>query len=163
MVMPCSRSALRPSVRFARLDLAAAGNVRGTFQGCELILHHRLGIIEQPANQGGLSIVHRTAGVKAEEIDGGGVAGRSCQSGLEIAGLFPVFHCRLGGDVVPRGTALGNAGDSDLGDNVIHIVGRRHTQPVLMISPIVSRTLTTRSWTSSPGLGGTRVVDGQPL
>ena len=52
------------------IDLAAAGNVRGPFERLELILHQRLRIVEQPADERGFSVVHGAAGVEAEEIDG---------------------------------------------------------------------------------------------
>ena len=37
------------------------------FQGGKMILEQKLGIIQQPADQRGLAVIHRTAGQKAQE------------------------------------------------------------------------------------------------
>ena len=51
------------------VDLAATSDVGGTLQRLQLILHDRLGVVEQPADERGLSIVHRAAGVEAQQFD----------------------------------------------------------------------------------------------
>ena len=53
-----------------QIDLAAAGDVGGAFERLELILHQRFGIVEQPADERGLAVVHGAAGVEAEDVDG---------------------------------------------------------------------------------------------
>lgn len=52
-----------------QVDLAATGDVGGTFERLQLIFQDRLGIIEQAADEGGLPIVHRAAGVEAQQFD----------------------------------------------------------------------------------------------
>ena len=39
------------------IDLAAAGDVGGAFERLDLVLHQRLGIVEQPADERGLAVV----------------------------------------------------------------------------------------------------------
>ena len=56
MVMPCSRSARRPSTSSDRSGLEAA-LLRGPLDGLELVGEHRLGVVQQPADQGGLAVV----------------------------------------------------------------------------------------------------------
>ena len=53
------------------IDLAAAGDVGGAFQRLDLVLHQRLRIVEQPADERGLAVVHGAAGVEAENVDRG--------------------------------------------------------------------------------------------
>ena len=52
------------------IDLAAAGDVGGAFQRLDLILHQRLRIVEQPADERGFAVVNGAAGVEAEDFDG---------------------------------------------------------------------------------------------
>ena len=59
------------------VDLAAAGDVGGALQRLELVLHERLGIVEQTADKRGFAIVHAAARVETEDIDGQ----RSARSG----------------------------------------------------------------------------------
>ena len=59
------------------IDLAAAGDVGGTLEGLELVLHQRLGIVEQAPDERGLAVVDAAAGVEAEDIDAGRGGGRS--------------------------------------------------------------------------------------
>ena len=46
-----------------QVDLPAAGDVGGTFERLQLVLHQILGIVQQPADERGLAIIHRAAGV----------------------------------------------------------------------------------------------------
>jgi hypothetical protein len=69
MVMPCSRSARRPSVRLARLIWPAAGDVGGALERLDLILHQRFRIVEQAADEGGFAVVDTAAGVEAQDVD----------------------------------------------------------------------------------------------
>ena len=72
MVMPCSRSARRPSVSRARsiaaLALAAEAAVRGgAGDGVELVGEDRLRVVQEPAHQGGLAVVDGAGGGEAEQ------------------------------------------------------------------------------------------------
>ena len=51
------------------IDLAAAGDVGGTFERFDLVLHQRLRIVEQPADERGLAVIDGAAGVEAEDVD----------------------------------------------------------------------------------------------
>jgi hypothetical protein len=53
-----------------QVDLSAAGDVGGTFERLKLVLHQILGIIQQPADERGLAVVHRAAGVESQNFDG---------------------------------------------------------------------------------------------
>ena len=114
------------------IDLAAAGDVGGAFERLELVFHQRLRIVEQPADERGLAVVHRAAGVEAEDFDGmmdgdgHDEAWNGCVTGerLEIAGLLAVFHGGFGGLVVGAGAALGHARGGDFGDDVVHACRR---------------------------------------
>ena len=53
-----------------QIDLAAAGDVRRSFQGLDLVFHQVLGVIEQAADQGGFAVVNTAAGVEAQKFDG---------------------------------------------------------------------------------------------
>ena len=63
MVMPCSRSALRPSVEERRVDLAAgrAAALAVASHGRELVLVDRLRVVEQPADERALAVVDAAA------------------------------------------------------------------------------------------------------
>ena len=52
------------------LNQRAAGDVGRALQRLDLILHQRLRVIEQPADERGLAVVHGAAGVEAEEFGG---------------------------------------------------------------------------------------------
>ena len=52
------------------VDLAAAGEVGGALQRFDLVFHQRPRVVEQPANERGLAVIDRAAGVEAEDIDG---------------------------------------------------------------------------------------------
>jgi hypothetical protein len=67
MVMPCSRSAARPSTSSAKsIAWPCVPTFFCRFQRGQLILEDHLGIIEQPPDQRGLAIVHRPAGDEAQ-------------------------------------------------------------------------------------------------
>ena len=55
--------------KICEIDLAAAGDVGGALERLELILHQRFGVVEQPANERGFSVIDGAAGVEAEKID----------------------------------------------------------------------------------------------
>ena len=55
----------------SQVGVFVATFARGAFDGRKLILHHGLGVIQQPADQGGLAVVDRTRGGKAQQRSGG--------------------------------------------------------------------------------------------
>ena len=65
MVMPCSRSARRPSVSSARSAEAQAAVAADPLDGVELVGEDRLRVVQQPADQGGLAVVDRAGGREA--------------------------------------------------------------------------------------------------
>ncbi len=70
MVMPCSRSALSPSVQQGQVDVLAGVADRGRvlLQRGQLILVDHLGVVQQPPDQGGLAVVDRPAGEEAQQV-----------------------------------------------------------------------------------------------
>ena len=52
------------------IHLPAAGDVRAAFERLHLVLHDRFGIVQEPADERGLAVVHGAAGVEAEDFDG---------------------------------------------------------------------------------------------
>ena len=48
-----------------QIDLAATGDVRGAFEGFDLVLHERLGVVEETSDQGRLAVVDGAAGVES--------------------------------------------------------------------------------------------------
>src|SRR5205807_9135366 len=52
------------------VDRASAGDVGGAFERLELVLHQVLRVVEQPADQRGLAVVHRAASVESQDFDG---------------------------------------------------------------------------------------------
>ena len=72
MVMPCSRSALRPSVSSARSTPPASPVVpnfdRIALHGGKLIFVDHLGVMQQPADERGFAIIDRAAGKKAQKL-----------------------------------------------------------------------------------------------
>jgi hypothetical protein len=71
MVMPCSRSARRPSVRRARVeDLVAAPGARLS-EVLELVLEDELRVVEQPADERALAVVHGSGRGHAQEVGAG--------------------------------------------------------------------------------------------
>ena len=68
MVMPCSRSARSPSVSSARSVSVAAALLAGAADRLELVLEDPLGVVEQPADQRGLAVVHRAGRGQAQEL-----------------------------------------------------------------------------------------------
>ncbi len=69
MVMPCSRSASRPSTSSAKSMssplVPCAPGIR--VQRGELVLEDQLGVVEQPADQRGLAVIDRAAGEEAQQ------------------------------------------------------------------------------------------------
>ena len=105
------------------IDLAAAGDVGGALERLELVFHQRLRIVEQPADERGLAVIHRAAGVEAEKIDG--MMQRDGHAISKVADLLAVFHGGFGGFVVGAGAAFGDARGGDFGDDVVDVVGGR--------------------------------------
>jgi hypothetical protein len=64
MVMPCSRSASRPSV--SRTGRPGAG--RAALQHVELVGQDGLAVEQQAADQRALAVVHRAGGEKSERL-----------------------------------------------------------------------------------------------
>ena len=71
MVMPCSRSAFRPSVSRAR-SISPAPVVPTllavAFHGGELVLVDHLGVVQQPADERALAVVDAAAGEEAQQL-----------------------------------------------------------------------------------------------
>ena len=88
MVMPCSRSARRPSVSSARFDVVAAG--AGALDGLVLVLEHGLAVVQQPADEGALAVVHRAGGGDAQDVlaGGGDLRGLGRGGRLQVDGVL---------------------------------------------------------------------------
>jgi|GEM_PF-7087745 len=54
-----------------QIDLAASGDVGGAFQRLDLVLHQRLRVVKQAADQGGFAVIDAAARVEAQNIDDG--------------------------------------------------------------------------------------------
>ena len=99
-----------------------AARPRPGLDGVELVGEHRLGVVQQPADEGGLAVVDRAGGGEAEEpavaqrVGRGGVRGvRGSWCSSEVPLLLAVLHGRLGDAVVGAGgAALGERGGGDL-------------------------------------------------
>ena len=105
-----------------QIDLAAAGDVGGSFQRFDLIFHQRLRVVEQSADERGLAVVHRAAGVEAQNFMGCCVWGMNHS---EISGFLAVLHRGFAGLVVGAGAAFGDARGGNFADDVVHAVGGR--------------------------------------
>ena len=70
MVMPCSRSARRPSVSSARSGASWPRLRGGALDGLQLVGEDRLGVVQQAADEGGLAVVDGAGGGEAQQ--GGG-------------------------------------------------------------------------------------------
>ena len=131
MVMPCSRSARRPSVSSARSGASWPRLARDPLDGLQLVGEHRLGVVQQPADQGGLAVVDGTGGGEPQQGGGRELLGelaRWCWSCLEVPLALAVFHRGLGHLVVGAGgAALGEPGGGDLGDHRVQR-GRRRSR-----------------------------------
>ncbi len=68
MVMPCSRSARRPSVSRARLVYSAPVREAASSHRFELVFKDRLAVVEQPANERALAVVDRAGGAESQEV-----------------------------------------------------------------------------------------------
>ena len=51
------------------VDRAAAGDVGGAFERLELVFHEVFRVVEQAADERGLAVVHRAAGVEPQNFD----------------------------------------------------------------------------------------------
>jgi hypothetical protein len=121
MVMPCSRSAARPSTSSAKSILSPWVPSLGVrFEGGELVFEHHLGIVEQAADQGRLAVIDGAAGDEAEQVlvlvrfEIGFDVGRDeivVQASSEIALLLLLFHG--GGLVLVDDAALAFGGGGD--------------------------------------------------
>ena len=58
MVMPCSRSARRPSVSKREVGAVRAALVGGLLDGFELVLEDGLAVVQQPPDQRALAVVY---------------------------------------------------------------------------------------------------------
>jgi len=72
-VMPCSRSARSPVVRFARLISPPPVRSADPFQGLDLVLHERFRVVEEPADERRLAVVDAAAGAETQDVDTGAV------------------------------------------------------------------------------------------
>ena len=68
MVMPCSRSARRPSVSSEKSIGPADRFTDALLHRRELVFVDALGIVEQAADQGGLAVVHAARGGEAQQF-----------------------------------------------------------------------------------------------
>ena len=132
IVMPCSRSARRPSVSSAR---SGAPFLRDRLQRVRV---ERLGVVEQAADQRRLAVVDRARGGEAEQA-------RPPEVALPLA----VLHGGLRHTVVgARLAALGDPRGGDLGDDVLqrhgaraHRAGARHVAHRAVADPLGERLL----------------------
>ena len=92
MVMPCSRSACRPSTSSAksRSPPARADLLRVGDQRRELILEHHLRVVQQASDERALAIVHAAAGDEAQQ----GLRSCALQVGVDV-GLDQVDCCAI--------------------------------------------------------------------
>ena len=72
MVMPCSRSAARPSTSRAKSISSPWVPWRrlSRFQRAELVVEQQPGVVQQPPDQGALAVVHAAAGDEAQQVLG---------------------------------------------------------------------------------------------
>ena len=59
----------KPVGEVRKVDLPATSEVGRALKGLDLVVHQRFGIVEKAADQRGLAVVHRPAGIESEEID----------------------------------------------------------------------------------------------
>ena len=67
MVMPCSRSAFRPSVKSEKSIGPALRFFEAFSTELHLVFVHRLRVVQQPADQRALPVVHAAGGADAEQ------------------------------------------------------------------------------------------------
>ena len=70
MVMPCSRSARRPSVSWAKSIAVATFPVAALVDGANVIFVDVLRVVEQAADQCGFAIIHAARGAEAHQVFG---------------------------------------------------------------------------------------------
>ncbi len=117
MVMPCSRSARRPSVTSDEVEPLLPTPLRRRGHRVDLVVEQALGVVEQAADQRALAVVDRADGGEAQQLRGS----RPPRSS-EVALALAVLHRRLGEAIVGSGRApLGDAAGRDLDDDL----GRR--------------------------------------
>ena len=91
-----------PIGEIGEIDLSSAGDVGGTLKGLNLILHERLGVVEEAADKGRLAVIDGPAGIEAEEVDGmsGSSHGESPRNIRPFSGppSRPRRPCRLRGN-----------------------------------------------------------------
>ncbi len=68
MVMPCSRSARRPSVSSAKSSVPAVWLTEAFLRGRDLVFVNALGIVQQAADQGGFAVIHAAGGGEPQQI-----------------------------------------------------------------------------------------------
>ena len=68
MVMPCSRSARRPSVTKERSISPTPRAARGLGHRVDLVVEELAGVEQQPPDDGGLAVVDRADGGEAQEV-----------------------------------------------------------------------------------------------
>ena len=110
--------------KIRQVDLAASRNIRRALERLELIFHQRFGIIEQPADERGFSVIDGPAGVEAEKVDMMMERDGHARFALKVAGLLAVFHGGFGRLVVGAGASLGYPGDRNFRDDVVNIISR---------------------------------------
>ena len=81
MVMPCSRSASRPSVRSDRSRSSWPRRLRGARHRGELVLEDGAGVVQQPPDQRALAVVDAARGDEAQHAE----VLRGCSVALEFA------------------------------------------------------------------------------
>jgi hypothetical protein len=126
MVMPCSRSARRPSVSSARL-VYSSPRAAGALDRLELVLEDRLRVVQQPPDERALAVVDRAGGGEAKEVH------------LEVALLLAVFHGglaekRSSARVAPR-SVIRVAATSAMTSSSVSALDS--TAPVQVMSPTV--------------------------
>ena len=135
MVMPCSRSARRPSVTKVEVDLADSPAGRGRRHRLDLVVEELAGVVEEPPDKGGLAVVDRADGGEAEQSmpRGPGPVGRGREPGpvtlevpLPLRSSIEVSEKRSSARVAPRSETREAA---HLGDDLVHRGGAGPDRP----------------------------------
>ena len=134
-LFPLGAQAVGQQGEVDRLNTGCAGPAEaavrgGAGDGVELVGEDRLGVVQEPAHQGGLAVVDRAGGREAEQGSvcagaprrAGQPRGRCrCRCSLEIAVLLAVFHGGLGDAVIgPGGATFGDGGGGNFDHDVAH-------------------------------------------